>query len=203
MLRHLRNLFILCAVTNNVYAQGNDMPSFQSLNQSRIHTSREGMMALGSWGSVNLVGGFAGALASTSAEQKSFHTMNAIWGAANLGIALAGYFSAKREGYTTYEPVDAYRRYESTKRLFLINGGLDLAYIGTGLYLGEHARSGGFNKPEMWQGYGRSLIIQGAFLFLFDSIMYGLHQHQDKNWYRLMKGLSFNTNGINPGLQRN
>ena len=55
--------------------------------------------------------------------------------------------------------------------MFLINAGLDVAYMGTGFLL-RHLSTRNYKRPELLLGYGNSVILQGGFLFLFDGVMY-------------------------------
>lgn len=167
---------------------------FRSLNRSRIQTDISGMKVLGGWGAVNTVAGIAGAVAANDKEWRHFHQMNAAWGVVNLSIAGLGYFGARRELNKEYNNSRALHRYESTKRLFLLNAGLDGLYIGTGAFLTQHARHS--NKPELYRGFGKSLILQGAGLLLFDVSMFCAHHHRDKQWYKVLQGVTFTGDGI-------
>ena len=169
--------------------------SFKQLNSERIATNRSGMEILGVWGGVNLAQGIAGYAIAKDQEWRSFHQMNAIWGVVNVGIAVAGSFGVKAETERYYSYGDALHRYESTKRLYLINAGLDCIYICSGLYLTEHAKNETHN-PDVWRGYGKSIILQGVGLLIFDALMFSAHNSKDKRWYKLVKGISVSGNGI-------
>jgi hypothetical protein len=54
---------------------------------------------------------------------------------------------------------------------------LDLAYIAGGFYLMERAKNT-TNRPERLKGYGKSVILQGSFLFVFDIILHTVHSKQ-------------------------
>lgn len=168
--------------------------AFAQLNDRRVATNKTGMTILGAWGAANIVGGVAGALASTDQEWKSFHTMNALWGAVNLGIAGMGYMGARKEAGQSLSCDKALARYESNKQLFLINAGLDIAYIGSGVALSAYADD--LKDSERWRGYGRSITMQGIFLLVFDGTMYALHQHNNKQWYKLLEGVCVTGNGV-------
>ena len=187
-----RSLAVLLLVTNVAFAQ---TPSFESLNSRRIETNKNGMIVLGSWGVINMAGGITAYLAtSDNNELKYFHGMNAIWGATNTLIALGGYMGAKKEAAQKLSCGDALHKYEATKRLYLVNAGLDVLYIGTGVVLDIKAED--MNRPFMWAGFGKSIAMQGIFLLLFDGTMYTLHQRQDKKWYKLLQGVCVTGNGI-------
>ncbi len=171
-----------------------DDAAFASLNAKRIKTNHTGMKILGAWGAANIVGGVTGALVATDKEWQSFHTMNALWGAVNLGIAGMGYLGARKEAKESMACGTMLNRYESGKRLFLINAGLDVIYIGSGMALTSYADE--LDNPTRWRGYGKSIMMQGVFLVIFDGTMFALHQHQNKNWYKLLEGVCVTGNGV-------
>ncbi len=187
---------LLCTIAIQSMAQSLKMndAAFAQLNERRIATNKTGMTILGAWGAANIVGGVAGALAASDQEWKSFHTMNALWGAVNLGIAGMGYMGARKEAKQTLSCDKMLDRYESGKRLFLINAGLDVAYIGSGVALSAYADD--LNDSDRWRGYGRSVTMQGIFLLVFDGTMYALHQHNNKQWYKLLQGVCVTGNGL-------
>jgi len=189
-------IILLSLVTSQSIAQSlkiNDA-AFAPLNDRRVAVNNTGMTILGAWGAANIVGGVTGTLVATDQEWKSFHTMNALWGAVNLGIAAMGYMGAKKEATQTLSCDKALARYESNKRLFLINAGLDVMYIGGGIALSAYADD--LSNTDRWRGYGRSITMQGIFLLVFDGTMYALHQHNNKQWYKLLEGVCVTGNGV-------
>lgn len=176
-------------------AQSDDFNAdFRSLNQTRIRTDMTGMKVLGTWGAVNTVAGIAGALSANDDEWKHFHQMNAAWGVINMSIAGLGYIGARRERSRELSNSGALHRYEATKRLYLLNAGLDGLYIGTGVFLLEHAKHSG--NRDMLRGFGKSILIQGAGLLLFDATMFCAHHNKDKRWYKALQGVTFTGDGI-------
>jgi hypothetical protein len=194
-MRHFLLILVLCQLTTGATAGSCDTTAFKSLNLQRIHTTQTGMKVLASWGTANLVAGIAGTLSAKDDESKRFHQMNAIWGGINLGIAAAGYLGARKEERSSYSYTDALRHHEGIKRLFLINAGLDVLYISTGAFLVEHSRNANTDAP-IYRGYGRSLLLQGAGLLIFDISMFTAHAHSDKAWYRALQGLCVTGNGL-------
>ncbi|MBA3828946.1 MAG: hypothetical protein H0X33_08415 [Taibaiella sp.] len=174
--------------------------SFDSLNTIRIHTNQKGMKVLGTWGVANIIEGGIGIATAKNNEWKSFHEMNLAWGAVNTGIAIAGYFGARKELDKKVTCSQALQNYESYKRLYLINAGLDIVYTGAGLVCIEHAKNTTLNK-DTWNGFGKSLVIQGAFLFVFDNIMFASHQKRNTQWYKLLQGVCLSGNGIGMNYQ--
>jgi hypothetical protein len=190
----LKLLIVLVLSATCLHAQTFDRSPFRELNNTRIKTNTTGMKVLGAWGTASLVTGAAGYFIATDNEWKAFHGMNAIWGATNLLIAYGGYAGARKEAKTDISCDKALHRYESNKRLFLINGGLDFVYIGAGLLLTTNANN--FNNPATFRGFGRSITIQGIGLLIFDGTMYAMHQKQDKKWYKLLQGVCVTGNGL-------
>ncbi len=66
----------------------------------------------------------------------------------------------------------------------MFNTGLDVAYIAGGFYFREKANRN-TDKYDRYKGYGKSIILQGFALFLFDGIMYIIHQNHGKKLYKL------------------
>lgn len=167
---------------------------FDSLDKKRVHLNTIGMAHLGAWGAVNVVAGGIGYFTAANEEWKAFHGMNVIWGVTNALIAYGGYAGAKSEAKQHRTMDAALHRYEQNKRLFLLNAGLDVLYIGSGAVIDANADK--FNNPAMWHGFGKSFMVQGAGLLIFDGLMYAMHSKQDKKWYKLLQGVTITGNGV-------
>ena len=92
--------------------------------------------------------GLAGLWLAGDDRTKGFWGMSAAWGVINAGIAYAGLLGGEPEvgGLRTF---------------LLVNAGLDVLYIAAGTYLL-------FRPEEVWRGAGWAVIVQGAFLLVFD-----------------------------------
>lgn len=116
----------------------------------------------------NLAIGTAG-WATTDGTHRHFHAMNAMWNTINLGIGIVGMINAFREDPSA--PDDAAReRIRGHQRVYLVNAGLDVAYIAAGALtwaLGEAPRA---------RGYGAAILFQGLALLGFDLAMVATHQ---------------------------
>jgi hypothetical protein len=163
----MKQLFalILILVSTQVPAQD----SLKSLNDSRNHMTLTGMKVLGTWGVVNMSVGAAGWAKSDAESHKYFYQMNAFWGVANAGIGLLGYMGAKRNLRKQLTAAESLKAQRAIEKIFLINGGLDFVYIGSGILLNIRGNS---RDNAQLKGYGPSLIMQGIFLLLFDAAMY-------------------------------
>jgi hypothetical protein len=147
-----------------------DIPALQDFNQTRLDYNRSGMLILGSWAIGNMVWGGMGA-SQTTGEVKAFHQMNVYWNAVNLAIAGFGYYQAIQEvpGTDFWATMEAQ---QSIENILLVNAALDVAYMAGGLYLKERGLR---IENSRLVGFGKSVILQGAFLMTFDAIMYGFH----------------------------
>lgn len=190
----LKILIIMLLTAHLSFAQRADVESYRQLYVHDMNLNKTGMTILGSWAVANVVGGVTGLAVSTDKEAKAFWGMNAIWGAVNTGFAVMGYWGANREKKMQYSCDQLVEKHEFYKNLFLLNAGLDVAYIGTGLVLNSYAND--FNNPAMIHGFGKSIAMQGIALILFDGTMYTLHKKQDKKWYKLLQGICVTGNGI-------
>jgi hypothetical protein len=150
---------------------------YQSFYQQSLKTNNTGMYILGSWAIVNMASGAVG-WARGSGENKYFHQMNLLWNTVNISIAGIALISNFRTDITALTPDEMMNNHIKSERLYLINAGLDVLYIGTGFLLRglSHKSS---KRQDLMNGYGSSLILQGGFLLLFDAAMWGIqHAHQ-------------------------
>ena len=125
---------------------------------------RVAMRTLASWGAGNLLVGAATSRLSEDVEWKAFHEMNAGWGAVNLGLAATGLLTERRK----VDPEKQQQRWLNFPAVFAFNAGLDVGYVGTGVWL---IHQGVDQEDPKKQGWGKSLILQGSALFVFDVVM--------------------------------
>lgn len=167
----MKNLLLLLFIGIGFKASAQD--TLQTLNFTRNHIKNTGMEVLGTWAVANIAAGGIG-WASTGGQTKCFYQMNAIWNIANLSVALLGYANTQRDKNRQYTPEENLQEQKKIERIFLVNGGLDVAYIGAGFYL-KHR--GELKNSDQSKGYGTAIILQGAFLLLFDATMYTSEKH--------------------------
>jgi hypothetical protein len=158
-------LFLLVAITN-----GQSLEDSWEVEQNYRQT---GMMVLGGWAVANIASGLV-MRSNTSGVDSRFWEMNAIWNGVNLAIAGFGYYGAKKLG-TDGSAFDLYQEQMSMDKILLFNAGLDLGYIAAGAWMVERSKTISKN-PDLWKGYGRSIMLQGAFLFAFDVAMVLIHK---------------------------
>ena len=148
--------------------------SYSSFYSESLKINNAGMVVLGSWAILNLSTGAYGWSRYTGPNQY-FHQMNLFWNVVNLSIAGFALYGNIRTNYNMWEQGVFLEKQLKTQNLFLINAGLDIAYVGGGFLL-RHL-SGRYSKnSDRLKGYGNSVILQGAFLFVFDLVMYGLQR---------------------------
>lgn len=137
------------------------------------------MIGLGSWATANFIGSGIGWATAPNEEMKSFHQMNVLWNTVNIGLAIPGYIKAKRENtdQTLFETLNAQQK---TEKVFLINSGLDIAYVSSGLLLRSAAKTN-VEKRDQFNGFGNGLMLQGGFLLVFDLTAYFIHNRHRKN----------------------
>ncbi|HSI75464.1 MAG TPA: hypothetical protein VK957_06205 [Lunatimonas sp.] len=189
-LRHLTVIFLLWLVVVGV-SQAQSQEGFVTFNMERISLEKQGMLLLATWSLGNLAWGGIGA-SNSQGVAKGFHQMNMYWNSVNLIIAGVGYYHAFKEipSLEFWETLDAQHRME---KILLFNAGLDVGYIAGGLYLNERGKR---LDRKQWQGFGKSVVLQGAFLLSFDVIMYFVMRDHAGDLPRVFEHLSVSGNGI-------
>ena len=169
-------LFTLTLLLKLSFAQTD--PIIKQFDYRKNTINHNGMIVLTSWASANIIGSGIAYSLTKSNEEKEFHLMNASWGIVNLGIALPGLLSKQKTSATLY---DLQKNQTKIEKLFLANAILDVAYISGGFYLKEYSKNQpDIKKQERFNGFGNSVIIQGAGLMVFDLAMTILNNRNRK-----------------------
>lgn len=176
----LLRLLLLSVLAFPAAAQQTLPAALPEYNAQRTLLDQRGMRVLGAWAIGNV--GISGARAfATDGPERYFHQMNVGWGVVNLALAGSALLSARR----ATPPADRASTAKAqlrTENLYLLNTGLDVAYVATGFYLKERARSRSTQRQQdRLTGYGRSLLLQGGFLFAFDGLMFAAHHAHGKS----------------------
>ena len=167
--------------------------TLSNFNQERLDLNRKGLTVLGSWAGANLItNGIL--LANASGSDKYFYQMNVYWNVVNGALAGLGVLQAKKT-QADLSPFQTLEEQSSTEKTFLVNTGLDVAYLMTGVYLLEKSKNS-TDSQEKLKGYGQSVILQGGFLLLFDGIMYGVHRSHLKKGKAIFENLTFTGNQL-------
>lgn len=155
-------------------AQNDELRLF---NERKDQISKRSMYALGGWA----VGNFAvsGAMIGfSSGPDRYFHQMNIYWNIVNAGLAGMGLLAGNSGvGKNVLQTLKAQH---NTEKIYLLNAGLDVGYIFGGLYLTELAHRHP-SRSDQFTGFGRSIVLQGGFLLVLDTVMYLIYRHQRKH----------------------
>ena len=184
-------LFLLfLSFSTTIFSQNLTLSNF---NQERLDLNRKGLTVLGSWAGTNLItNGIL--LANSSGSDKYFYQMNVYWNVVNGALAGLGVLQAKNT-QAGLSPFQTLEEQSNTEKTFLVNTGLDVAYVMTGVYLLEKSKNS-IDSQERLKGYGQSVILQGGFLLLFDGIMYGVHRSHLKKGKEVFENLTFTGNSV-------
>lgn len=152
-----------------ILAQGLTLDNF---NERRIKQQRTAMTILGSWAVGNIAVGLS-LQGNATGETKYFHQMNAGWNAVNLVIAGFGYWGTYRTDPSALSLYESFNQHHGFQKVLLFNAGLDIGYMAGGAYLMERSkRQEDDVKRDRLSGFGKSILLQGAFLFVFDLTTY-------------------------------
>ena len=187
MLVRLALLACSLASTLSLRAQPAETPAAYAARRATL--DQRGMLVLGSWAAANI--GVSGArYFAAEGNEKYFHQMNVGWGVVNLALAGTSFLAARRPAPDASRP-ELVKAQLRTENLYLLNAGFDVAYMATGFYLKERAKSrSSATRHDQLRGYGESLLLQGGFLLAFDGLMYAAHhRHGQHNLYPLLSRL--------------
>lgn len=148
------------------------LDSLVTLNLARLNLNQQGMMLLGTWAFFNIIIGFWKARKSEGAS-RYFWQMNAYWNIVNIVLAAGGYWNALQTGVSLMNLRESVAAQYGIEKIYLFNAALDAAYIMGGFYLIERARRNDSNSLR-WQGFGKAIILQGAWLMVFDWVIWWL-----------------------------
>lgn len=148
-----------------------------TFNEASLQHQRTAMYTLGGWAVANIGIGLA-LRGSSEGDTRYFHEMNALWNGVNLAIAGIGYYSITRQDPASWELAASFQKHHGFEKILLFNAGLDIGYIAGGLYLTERAKRPGVNQDRL-RGFGKSIILQGGFLFVFDLVNYFIASGRD------------------------
>ncbi len=182
-------LFLLLC-PNLLHAQFSEFEPEFYYNKS-LAIQKNGMIVLSSWAGLNILTGLTGNFRYQN-ETKYFFQMNAAWNVVNMGIAAFG-FAGVANAYLDVDSSYMLQEMRKFDRILLINAGLDVLYMTTGYLL---LNNGLKNDRSRFIGYGRSIMMQGGFLFLFDMILYFTHSPYTKSLYQITERINITTTGL-------
>ena len=111
----------------------------------------------------------------------------------NLLVALPGYIGARKSRADLLMAASV-KAQAATEKTFAFNAGLDLAYIAAGAWTIEKGDS--HSNSDKYKGYGKSIVMQGAFLLLFDAVMFTTHNHHGKKLLKLLDNVQLAPNSL-------
>jgi hypothetical protein len=159
-----------------------------------LDINRSGMYFLGGWALANMATGAYGSLAYEG-ESKYFHQMNAAWNLVNAGIATYALFEIAGTDIAGLSGEDIMKKHIRTENIFLFNAGLDILYMAGGAWM-VSAASKYPKRYDLMRGYGKSIILQGAFLFLFDLAKFGIQYNHRQVFQDSAVKLGFTPDGL-------
>jgi hypothetical protein len=173
------------------FAQAPTKNDLYEFNKSRNKKTNRGLKVLGSWAVANIA--VSGVMYfNTKGTDQYFHQMNVMWNGVNTLIVAASLLPKEKNDLDLNKTLNWQSNTEST---YIANAALDLLYSSTGLYLTERAKTDS-RRHDMFKGWGNSLILQGGFLFLFDTSMYIIHKKNGKKLYKMMDKIDISTAGL-------
>ena len=144
-------------------------------NAQVVRLNQTAMGVLLGWAVLNLGTGTVGHF-TTEGERRAFFQANAAWNVVNLAIAGFGLHGQLTATPETWDLARSLAEGQKMEKLLLLNTGLDVGYIAFGGLLLER----GLRKDSaQLRGWGQSLLVQGAFLLLFDAVLWGLNWRLD------------------------
>jgi hypothetical protein len=179
---------IIFGIVTTAFAEQTDS-LLQSFNMERISIQQKGMQTLGLWALSNIAIGTYASF-STSGERKAFWQMNAGWNIINAGIAGLGYFNQTMPNSLS----GTIHEQQSIETILAVNAGLDIAYILGGLYLTEKSKTS--EQSELLRGFGNAIMLQGAFLFVFDAVLFAVNAHHGKDLHNILQSVNISQQGI-------
>jgi hypothetical protein len=186
-------LLIMC-----LPATAQDMTLIDGYNRERNAITRTNMLVLGGWGLGNMAGGLAGVLTTPfGSEANYFHQMNIYWNTVNVAIAIPSFIAARKRMNKSYDIATTFSEQRKIETTYLINFGLDFAYIGTGAWMQQFGDGRPQKQEALLKGMGNSIMMQGAFLLLFDITSYIIHKkHWNRNRSKVFGQMEFQGSSI-------
>jgi len=170
---------------------------YNSFTAASDKTNKNGMIVLTTLAAANIIGSGIGlGITDSRTEAHYFHSMNVAWNIFDLGLGIGGILTKRISLVESSEL--GLKKHMSKQKTFLFNWGIDVAYMAGGLYMTE--RSYRSDNPAMWKGLGEGVIYNGACLFVFDGIMYGLNNRLTNKFLSGKPKLTILPNPGMPGL---
>ncbi|MFT6849236.1 MAG: hypothetical protein ACJATA_000030 [Sphingobacteriales bacterium] len=168
----MKQLLLILLLSTAFFSAKSQEINLDDLHENQVKFTNKSMSILGGWALVNITGGLVMRENSEGINRK-FWEGNALWNSVNLGLAGASLL-ANQKGKSAGTIGDYLKTEQTLQKAFIFNAGLDLAYMAAGWGMTERGKRMEGEKAMQLRGYGKALILQGGFLFLFDGVCYGL-----------------------------
>jgi hypothetical protein len=154
-----------------------------SLWRQRLLTDEKTALVLGTWSAANFMISLP-SINSADMQQRYYHRGNMYWNVVNVSLATLGYFHTRNEKPPA-NLTELYHRERKMQVIFGVNALADVGYVASGVYLMNH-RSGDAMKQAQLNGFGQTVIVQGAALLVFDAILYAHKRKRAKQIRKLL-----------------
>ena len=184
----------LAIVKLDMLRQKQDLVSLDSIAKRRNQLNKTNMTILAGWAGVNILQSSISSANATGTD-KAFFKMNTYWNTVNLALAGFGLYSVKKAMTKKLSLAQNVHAQNQLEKILLFNTGLDVGYVFGGLYLNERGQR---LTNQQTEGYGKSLVLQGSFLLVFDIVQYYFHHANGKHlnkWLDIM-AVGATQNGI-------
>ena len=151
------------------------------------------MSSLTGWAAGNMVAGGI-MMSNTTGQERYFHQMNLCWNVVNLGIGVPGLIGTFKKKQLGFE--GTYKYQKRIENIYMLNAGLDVAYVATGWGLNNFGKTKEGQLGDRLKGYGNSLVLQGAYLFLHDIVVWSLYKTNNKRLDRVWEKVTIQPTGL-------
>lgn len=142
-----------------------DLPRW---NQERLQSESTGMWVLGGWAAANIIAGGLGAALIQDEQLRWVFLGSALWNTVNLALAVINLASNWKADPASFDARASFKASSSSSTIFAVNAGVDLGYLATAAFLWQR---GDATQDRRMVGAAQALLIQGAFLLVFDVVM--------------------------------
>jgi hypothetical protein len=193
---------MLCSVAN-VMAQSTSAEPVQAMKARRLSEQRKAMWILAAWAGASMASGSAMAIQNKDTSLRFQGFQHVGWGAVNAaiaGFALYGLSGSAQDSATLFSE---FSEEQTFSKILLVNVGLDVGYMLVGSTLMVASRNG-LKDPDKFFGSGLGVVIQGAFLLVFDIVqVLWSSQRLDALAVQIAPRLSYSPQGMMLGVAWN
>jgi hypothetical protein len=143
--------------------------SARAFAEKRLHEQQRGMWILGAWAGLSIVAGTALAIQKSNEPLRYQAFQHVGWGTVNAAIAGFALYGISSQLAAAGDATLLSELIEENKfsKILLVNVGLDVGYMAVGSVLMYGSRNG-LKSSDKFFGSGAGVLIQGAFLFIYD-----------------------------------